>query len=207
MRPGSREHDLTLADTNVRMCSFLAPTIRLVVSHPSRTPTSLAPPVTNAIAVLLNYPVAPYRHLWSDTSPTPHESVKKSSSGPDDAPQSGWASSTMKAKRMATSIFGKARSSSSSSSGSSSSSPPVKSSSSISPICFLDTLVNLLDEFLLRYFTTLDPDDTNANGLAQEDGIDLQDYSEPALLLCRRLIDEVTDFRQYVKARILPVDM
>jgi hypothetical protein len=71
----------------------------------------------------------------------------------------------------------------------------------------LNTLINLVDEFLRRYFTTLDPDDSQAASLAESDQIDLQDYAEPALLLCRKLIDEVADFKKVAKDRILPSDM
>jgi hypothetical protein len=183
---------------------FLAPTIRLVVSYPPRSPTSLAPPLTNAIAVLLNYPVAPYQQIWSGQYQSP-SNAKKGSSSSDEVSQSSWSSSTSKAKRMATSLFAKA----------SSSSPSHKATSSSSSgnhtqfinIDFLNTLINMLDEFLSRYFVTLDPDDTKANGLANLDDVDLQDYAEPALLLCRRMVDEVVDFRRLVKDRILPNDM
>jgi hypothetical protein len=161
---------------------FLLPTLQLVISHPSR---KLAPPITNAIAVLLNYPIAPYQSTWSGAAMEEPISISRSRS-------------TSKAKRMATSIFGRS---------SPTTSPPSTSSGVFKSTSFLILLMDLLDEFLHRYFTTLDTDDAEASRLAQSDGIDLQDYAEPALLLCRRLVDEVADFRQTVKRRILPSDV
>lgn len=72
---------------------------------------------------------------------------------------------------------------------------------------FLGVLLELLDEFLQRYFTSLDPDDVAPSKLAEKDEIDLQDYAEPALHLCRKLVDEVDDYRKMVKSWLLPADM
>lgn len=118
---------------------------------------------------------------------------------------------------MATSFFGKAgssssasssktnqKTSSSSSSSSSSNHPPSQHQDTPS---ILSTLISLLDEFLQRYFTTMDPDDTTANSIAHSDDIDLQDHAEPALLLVRKLVDDVGDFRSAIKGRLLPNDM
>jgi hypothetical protein len=164
---------------------FLLPTLQVVMTHPHRSPTSLAPPLTNAIAVLLNYPVAPYQHIWAKTFNDEPATISRNTS-------------VSKAKRMANSIFGRS---------SPTTSPPTRYKELSRSSSFVDALVDLLDEFLQRYFTTLDPDDEEASRLAQLDGIDLQDYAEPALLLCRKLVDEVVDFRRIIKRRILPADM
>lgn len=161
---------------------FLLPTLQLVTSHPSR---KIAPPLTNAIAVLLNFPVAPYQSIWSGLALEEPIPVFKNSS-------------TSKAKRMATSIFGRS---------SPTTSPSSTSSGALGTTSFLSVLIELLNDFLSKYFTRLDTDDAEASLLAQADGIDLQDYAEPALLLCRRLVDEVVDFRRTVKRRILPSDV
>ncbi|UZJ54561.1 hypothetical protein CBS101457_003881 [Exobasidium rhododendri] len=142
---------------------FLSPTLRLIVSYPTRLPTSLSPPITNAIAVLLNYPVSTYQGIC--TSSTSSSSSHQSSNGSN------------------------------------------RDFLTPSSPDFLTTLLDLLDEFLHRYFVTLDPDDSQAETLALSDQIDLQDYAEPALLLCRKLIDEVELFKRTIKLRLLPSDI
>lgn len=171
--------------------------------HPSQSPTSLAPPLTNAIAVLLNYPVAPYQSIWSKSIQS-----SRNSTSSEESISTILSSSASKAKRMASSLFGRASPLLSLQNGKATiRSSTTTNGSSDSNHQFLGVLIELLDEYLQRYFTSLDPDDVAPGRLAEKDGIELQDYAEPALHLCRKMVDEVDDYRKVIKSRLLPPDM
>lgn len=67
--------------------------------------------------------------------------------------------------------------------------------------------MDLIDEFLTFYFVTLDIDDPASQKKAEAKGVEIEEYAEPAILLCRKMIAEVEEYRLVAKSRLLPDDI
>lgn len=193
----SKERAIAGEAWDAQLEGFIEPAVQLVIFLPTPNPLPLAEPLTNAIAVLLNCPVAPYRHIWF------------SCPLPEDKPSV--------AKRMANALFpskstGKvtlerAPSFSSGSDPFASSSTMGDSSTSAAPP-LLGALLSLLDATLARYWSAGgDAEDSSAKRQAGADGIDLEDTLQPLVLLLRKLAAEDDEARACLRARILPADM
>lgn len=217
-----------LTDRDVWTChaSLLEPVIRIVVALPLASPAPLAPPVTNAVGVLLNYPVAPYSDTWLSTSELglSPASARASGSGTGLGAAPPVEKAPSAAKRFSQGVSnllsgGKFSSDSSSSSGSpltssfSSSSAHLRGTSSgsgadevvSSPL--LAKLVLLLDKMCARYLPAGDPDEKGVKAHAAAEGADLEDTLQPLALLLRKLAAEEPRARAVLKRAILPEDM
>lgn len=201
---------------------LLDPVIQLLFSLPA---TSLVPPVTNAIGVLLNFPVAPYSRLWHQQQarrPSSHYSKREMANFSRSPSPSSAASSPSTARRVANALFahgnhsGKSpRSQTSTASGT----ETLASADSQEEVGSSDTLasrlVTLLSCTLARYFpptpqapSELDPDDRSVHVLARNDGVaDLEDTIQPLFLLLRKMCVEDESLRCELKRSLLPEDL
>jgi hypothetical protein len=180
--------------------SLIEPTVRLLVAVPLPPGAHLGVPHSNAIAVLLNCPISPYRSWWF-TAPRP----------PDEKPSA--------ARRIATAVFSRNNSNANATSSPVPSSP--SSSSSSAPLAgnaafeapLLTALLGLLDGALARFFPRMsnavaaEDDEGAARRLAQSEGSDVEDTLQPLVLLLRKIAVEDADARAALRARILPHDM
>ncbi|PWN18919.1 hypothetical protein BCV69DRAFT_284540 [Microstroma glucosiphilum] len=217
-----------------RLAMLLDPVIQLVLALPS---DSLVPPMTNAIGVLLNYPIKPYRASWAGTVSQSRRASATSiaSNGSNHnrvGPQSPSSpSGTASAKRTAGHAFhSRGPSSTLTSTTSTSMFTPVreaehKRADGASPYSvpghevkspLVEHLLDLLDSFMSRYFAPnslsgpdeQDTDDRSTRMLAQQDGnVQLEEIGQPIHLLIRKLCVEDEEFRLAVKKRILPDDI
>ncbi|CEH15481.1 Signaling protein RIC-8/synembryn (regulates neurotransmitter secretion) [Ceraceosorus bombacis] len=204
---------------------LIEPTIQLLLSATDPLSLPLAPPLTNAIAVLLNCPVGANRAAWY--------SVRRNSrdSGRSDDEQVSQPASPSTARRVANVLFPKSSSTASPRfGGSSTPSSPLSQHLSLSgpdtasttgemgttisstgvalAPSILAVLVNMLEGALLRYFPAVDDsDDSQAKHAAARDGVDLEDHHQPLILLLRKLATEDQRCRAALRARLLPSDI
>lgn len=188
---------------------FLAPTVRILTDVQRRkNKAELKSPYTNAIAVLLNFPVQPYEDTWR-TGLLPVASddtqqleltgkiakLRTSSGGGSDSDRSSTTSAMSRSKKAASAFFR---------------SPFIKQAPqkskdlSSSDLPLLRTLLDMVDVFCRKYFSSKDIDDQQASQKVIKDEEDLQVLGEPALLLLRKLADGSEKFRAIAKACILP---
>lgn len=219
------------ADKVYHICplpSLVEPVLRLLLTQSTGV---LASPATNAIGVLLNFPVHPYQQQWlsSDASAAAAPSGSPSSSRrPSSAKKAvkaffaGHSNSNESGRRDSKA------STDGSEAGSASFPSASRRGSEVDGFCPLDHLLQLLSSFLARYFppnaqtsasTTdsgaahaktvdLDPDHTSVRALAQADGIaDLEEVGQPLLLLLRKAAAEDDELRKRLKAAIFPREL
>ncbi|PWN43537.1 hypothetical protein IE81DRAFT_77642 [Ceraceosorus guamensis] len=204
---------------------LIEPTIQLLLSATDPLSLPLAPPMTNAIAVLLNCPVGANRAAWY--------SIRRNSrdSGRSDDEQTSQPASPSTARRVTNVLFPKSSSTASPRlGGSSTPSSPLSQHLSLSgpdtasttgemgttisssgvalAPSILAVLVNMLDGALLRYFPAVDDsDDSQAKHAAARDGVDLEDHHQPLILLLRKLATEDERCRAALRAHLLPSDI
>ncbi|PWN36222.1 uncharacterized protein FA14DRAFT_52984 [Meira miltonrushii] len=185
---------------------FLAPTVRLLADVRRRNGTpELRSPYTNAIAVLLNFPVYPYEETWrtglllvavDDTQHTEMNGkmakLRSSSGGGSESDRSSTTSAMSRSRKAASAFFR-------SPFNRQSSQKNVHLPNSESPL--LKTLLDMVDTFCKKHFSGKDIDDHHATRNEEED---LQAIGEPALLLLRKLANGSEKFRLIAKSRILP---
>ncbi len=171
------------------LASLLDPIVRLVLLDPPSTPPCFGPPLTNAVSVLLNFPVREYKQVWFQRSEA--RNAMSTASSP----------SLASAKRFAQSIF----SSISNSNNGGGKGQQADAKKDLPPL--LQTLLDIVDRTLARYFSSMDPDDAGIKSQAERDGVSVEDLLEPLLLLVRKLVVEDADARQKVLATWISADV
>lgn len=191
---------------------FLGPTIRVMTGFHRRLDEALASPWSNAIAVLLNYPVESYEQLWTSSNFSRDlarmQQVKQNEKG---RPSSAGGSSVGSDKSSSTSAYSRSRKMASAffrqsfsshfKQGDSSSSSTTKAEVD-API--LTALLDNIETFCTHYLGSKDIDDGRAERVAKREEVGLEASGEPALLLLRKLASESEKFRSQAKERILP---
>lgn len=185
---------------------FLAPTVRLLadVQRKDSIP-ELRSPYTNAIAVLLNFPLQPYEETWrTGLLPVTIDDaqqvelngkmakLRSSSGGGSESDRSSTTSAMSRSRKAASAFFR-------SPFNRQGSQKNVDLPPSESPL--LKTLLDMIDAFCKKYFSSKDIDNHHATRDEEED---LQAFGEPALLLLRKLANGSEKFRLIAKSRILP---
>ncbi|KDN52099.1 hypothetical protein K437DRAFT_40034 [Tilletiaria anomala UBC 951] len=172
------------------LAKMLGPTIRLVLISPESTPP-LATPLTNAIAVLLNFPVKDYRDVWFQVS-------EETSTGSLPSSMTGLAS----ARRFAVNLFSPKGNRQKSNSNSKQS---KSTGTQIPPL--LTALVGILDRTTKRYFSAPDVDSALVNKQAAKDSVKVEDLLQPLLLLVRKLAAEDAGARAHLRNILAPPEI
>ncbi|PWN54283.1 hypothetical protein IE53DRAFT_323334 [Violaceomyces palustris] len=239
----------------------LLPTLQVVTWSPLDPRVPLSPPITNAIAVLLNFPIPQYRELWFKASELPqtftgdeskvsrpwllprsrsqrsnHSNRSEKSGGGGGNGGEGGGNRLSKAVGAFLQQIQNGGSVPraeqkegrqvplSSSSPTSTTSEEVRLEAQISPSStqalsscprFVAKLLVLAEAMLKRYLsmapdqgtTVEDPDDKAVKGLAERDGIDLEDTLQPLILLLRKVAAEDDGMKIKLRQIILPEDI
>ncbi|MCO5565936.1 hypothetical protein L7F22_019611 [Adiantum nelumboides] len=189
---------------------FLAPTVRVLADVQRRNNIAeLRSPFTNAIAVLLNFPVQPYEDTWRTgllsvaAYNTQHlemngklAKLRSSSGGGSESDRSSTTSAMSRSRKAASAFFR------SPFNRQSSNNKTIDLTNSECPL--LKTLLDMIDAFCKNYFSNKEIDDHQTSQRARNEEEDLQAIGEPALLLLRKLVNRSEKFRSVAKSRILP---
>ena len=168
---------------------MLDPIVRLILLDPPTTPPTLGPPITNAIAVLLNFPFKENRSTWFQQPEDATETTSHQTS------QSNFSS----AKRFAQNLFSSKANRQGARSSSGSKSPAV-------PL-LLQRLLDILDRTAARYFKSTDVDDADVTAQAAAEGMNVEDLLQPLLLLLRKIAVEDADAKAHMRTILIPTDM